>query len=253
MISFRNIRFQILILLACSVWVVSCNQRDETGVRFRPAKQSVLNLIEESGKDTVCSDSLFLKRTGYKEIASMIETHLPEWNRYYSRLTPDFRIEKFRIISTVTIEPEEIMPLNTGKELAKFLDLYRPYLIWSTDNQKAIDIFSYNITLEKDENGNIYGFRDVDSQLSIIDLVRHKRIVLMTQGPSVELQDGFWLNRNVFIIAFSKGIDNDTYVPGLMLIDIKTNLARYYSPGKKIQVKENKYLRAKFKEVKNLW
>lgn len=230
---------RILPGLILAVLLLSC-QKKNNRENQREYKQNEIVAPYDRG---VC---FRLKSSG---IDSLVSRCLPRWSHYYAIGVPTIHQREFIVYDSATIEPEEIEPLPEGGDLAQFLNLYSPYLIWQNDRNKAVDIFSYNISLQNSLDGRIHAYRDVDSQLSVLDFKKKIKTVIMTLGPSIELQEGFWLNRGLFIIAFLEKNRSGRGIPGLMMVDLCQNKILYFQYSGNTRVKQGDYIHRKFTGV----
>jgi len=250
-----------LILILVSLMILSCKtNRDK--LTFTDEKSEIKQTDSIKVEPTLISDEYEPYKLDYIKVdtsikkylidnnfAREISTYLINWVDYYKRLTPNFKIQDFKNYKTTVIQPYQ-ESLGDKESQKRFFNLYNPYLIWSPDSSKAIDLYSYSIVLDYDSNGNVIGMRDVDCKLALIDVKKQKKINLMTYGPAGEFQDAFWINNDSFIVAII-GFDlNETYEPYYSMIELKTYLKRDYKIDYNLQLKENEYVENRFKEVK---
>lgn len=122
--------------------------------------------------------------------------NLKTWIDYYKKYR--IKLEKFNFVSQDTLPNivAEIDTINLEKDIYKFL-----YKI-SNDKNKVLDLYSYNLSLAKNENNEIISYGvDIDSEVSIKDLKNKiwKRILFV--GPNYKIEEGFWINNDKIIIV----------------------------------------------------
>jgi hypothetical protein len=249
----------ILILICLLIW--SCKTKeykptlDDNNLEFKQTDSIIDgNTLDSNDNDPnkldyIKVDARIKKDLTNNNFIKEIQTNLIHWIVYYKRLSPNFRIQDFKNNNVTLIQPYQV-DFGDDKFQKRFLTLYNPFLIWSPDSSKAIDLYSYNIILDYNLNGQLIGGRDVDCQLAIIDLKKQKRINLLTFGPAGEFQDAFWINNDSIIVAMIEFNANETYQPCYSMIDLKTYLMRDYKMDHKLQLKENNYLENIFRDVK---
>ncbi|TKG95213.1 hypothetical protein EYV94_10910 [Puteibacter caeruleilacunae] len=197
--------------------------------------------------DYIEVDESIQKEIIEENFSDLVESNLPEWNDFLSKLSKDFNVKAFKNYQTVLLAPYQVGLLDDFNE--RFLKLYKPYLIWSPDSSKAIDLYSYSYILEFDTNGRIVGSQDVDCQLALIDFKDRKRIVLQTFGPSTSFHDGFWKGDDSIIVTGAGSESGLTLEPYYSLIDLNTYLSYSFEQDKKLELKECDYTMVVFKDI----
>ncbi len=178
-----------------------------------------------------------------------IGAHLKDWVKYYSRRIPNFNLTDFENYKTEVIHPYQ-EPLGDKDFQKRFFDLYNPYLKWSKDSIKVLDIFSYKAVLDFDSLGNRTGMWDVDCQIALINLQLKKNLKLMQFGSLSEFQDAFWINKDLVLITYAEMNTDELYFPYYVVIDLNNYLTRYYRNSKIKGLQKMEYLDNVFKDVK---
>ena len=183
-----------------------------------------------------------------KDFSVELKSNLSQWIGFYKKLSSDFKIKNFKSSGNSFLKPYQVAigDIDFNK---RFFDLYNPYLKYSPDSTKAIDLYSYTYVLDYDSAGNVIGYGDVDCQLAIIDLEKQKRIVLQTIGMAGEFQDSFWLNNDSIIVATIETSDGESYEPFYAMIDLKTYLINYFELDTKLNLREVNYANLIFKNI----
>lgn len=123
-------------------------------------------------------------------------------------------------------------------------DLYQPYLIYSPDGSHFLDLYSYFIILEKNQRGErVSQGTNVDTEASVVDLNQNTKKRLLFFGPLVTLEDGFWMDNRLLVIA---GLVEDTensasadpirMSPAFWVIDLTTLQFAYYKSPQHLPV-----------------
>jgi hypothetical protein len=173
-----------------------------------------------------------------------IKNNLKRWLDHFKDLSSEFNIDRFKNYNTRILNPYQVTLEDSVFE-KRFFDLYKPYLIWSPDSSKVIDLYSYRIVLDYDSKGDVYAFEDVDCQLALIDLNKRKFIIIETLGPMNELQDAFWLDNESIIVTMTE--DN---IPYYSMINLNTFLERIYKSDSDFKFTNDQYIKTIFKDVR---
>jgi len=183
-----------------------------------------------------------------KYFSAELKSNLSQWIGFYEKISSDFKIDDFKNSGNSFLKPYQVA-LGDSDFNKRFFDLYNPYLKYSPDSIKAIDLYSYTYVLDYDSAGNVIGYGDVDCQLAIIDLEKQKRIVLQTIGMAGEFQDCFWLNNDSIIVTSIETSDGESYEPYYAMIDLKTYLINYFELETKLNLSEVNYVNLIFKNI----
>lgn len=180
--------------------------------------------------------------------AEVIKRNLTSWVDYYRSVSPEFDLAAMVNTFTSTLAPYEIA-FPDSAWMNKYYRLYGPYLKWSPDSSKAIDIYSYRVILEYDTIGNIYGMWDVDCQVNLVDPGQNRFIRLLHHGPVSTFQDACWIGNNSVIITATDIGEDEKYHPSYFLIDLDTYLVRFYTDSAFSGVQDINFLDAVFRDV----
>ncbi|RYZ53971.1 MAG: hypothetical protein EOP49_06180 [Sphingobacteriales bacterium] len=117
------------------------------------------------------------------------EEKISDWSNYYETRMPSFRLDHF--------EARENSPatfLDLGPADNASLSHYKPLLSFNADSSRYIDIFSYNLILEKGKDSTIRARTgDPDMEAAIVDVKTGKRLRIWYCGPSCALEKAVWL------------------------------------------------------------
>lgn len=187
-----------------------------------------------------------------KDYNSLISTKLSRWTKYYKTNCSKFNINDFSLCSSEFMEPYEI---NLGnEEMQELLQLYKPYLIWNYDSTKAIDLYSINVILSVDSLGKKYGEFDVDCHVDLIDIYKQKRIVLQQSGSYSNFDDGFWIDKENFVVTEigqsydDENISNNFFI-NYYVINVNSYQIDTYCSKNNYKLKKTDYLMEVFRGV----
>jgi hypothetical protein len=122
---------------------------------------------------------------------------LKDWIDCYKTQIPEFSIDGFSKTNSErfnTIQSEYYtidFSVGIGNSLYKF----------SPDSSKYLSLDSYNILVDKDENGKLIpkGY-DIDTETSVCDLKNKICTRILFFGSAGLPEDGFWINDNEILI-----------------------------------------------------
>jgi hypothetical protein len=240
--------------------MASCKTGSDSGKVQKPeikildsdseAKEQLDTVVQSDSYelDYVPVDKNINKTLIKKNFSVDLKINLSQWVGFYEKISPDFKMSGFRIFETNILKPYQ-EPLGDSAFKKRFFDLYNPYLKYSPDSSKAIDLYSYTYVLDYDSEGKVVGFGDVDCQLAIVDLKKQKRIILQTFGSAGQFQDSFWLNNDSIIVAWIGTSDGEFYEPFYSVIDLKTYLTHNYKLDTDLNLSESNYADLIFKNI----
>ena len=115
-----------------------------------------------------------------------------------------------------------------------FADLF----VFNSDSTRAIDLDSYHLVLEKDQEGRLYTpGRSPDMEVGLIDLKESKRQRLLFCGPACLFEEGtFHPDGHIVIAGFSQ--NGEGYLPTIWVVDPEAdslqvkNIPVAYDPAK---------------------
>lgn len=173
------------------------------------------NSPEEVFEEEPAPGTLAIHNTG------LLSHQLPEWVSYL-RLDAT-RWGRYYVADSTPFEHFEpaAMPNDMFTE-------FKPYFIYSTDSSKALDIYSYNLVLEKRKSGWTASGREPDIQVNLIDVSNKTAQRIYFTGTGTTLVDGAWLNDStVAVVGFEAADDNYLY-PSVKVFYLKSQLIKNY-------------------------
>src|SRR5262245_19650466 len=113
--------------------------------------------------------SLFLSELdfGQKNDLSIYRSHFDNELKLWTKTIKDFKLSSFKLSDSI---PFENLEYDDIKNLKEFYSIYKPALTFSKDSSKFIDIYSYELNLEKKGNKIIYSGSEVDQAISLCNI-----------------------------------------------------------------------------------
>lgn len=156
-------------------------------------------------------------------ITDQIMGSLRPWVEFYQKKNTAFDIgnmaytatQKSKLLSTP-------FDMNSNKD---FNEQYGKWLIASPDNKRLLDLYSYNLVMERDKKGKweCRGLNS-DSEVSLIDPSAKTKTRLLFMGPGTTIENGFWLdNDNVVVVGITINNQYNAPNPVLWQINIPQN------------------------------
>jgi len=139
---------------------------------------------------------------------------------------PDQRMDRW--LSYYGFEKEEFTdsatyakPYRLEKQTFDFSreDPFSELYVFNSDSTLAIDLDSYHLVLEKDQQGMLFTpGRSPDMEIGLIDLAESKRERLLFCGPACLFEEGSFHPRGHIVIAgFSQ--NGEGYLPTIWIVD----------------------------------
>lgn len=111
----------------------------------------------------------------------------------------NFDWSKFRLVNVWKEDSAIVSPYTPDDQ---FYRLYGPFLKYSPDSTKYLDLDSYNIDISHDEQGRKIGqAQGPDTEVSLIDLETKQRTRLVFVGPSSSVEDGGWIDSETLVLV----------------------------------------------------
>jgi hypothetical protein len=101
-------------------------------------------------------------------------------------------------------------------------------LIYSPDSTKILDIYGYNFILFENEMGQMEFGTEADTEVLLYDMQQKKQIRLLFVGPSVIVEDGFWLNDNeILLTGLYREPQDEGYRPIMWKVSVLNKSIKY--------------------------
>jgi hypothetical protein len=131
-----------------------------------------------------------------------------------------------------------------------FLDTYKPILTYSPDSSEFIDIYSYQLNLEKKGN-YYYANPEIDQAIFLCDPKRKYWDSIFFGTNSQWIDEVTWISNTKFILVGIIKSDDDKKMPLILLGDTGTQILIKYLNGNKNAFQNDKgYSSDKLKRMK---
>jgi len=171
------------------------------------------------------------------------DIELKQWTKSFSA----FNLSDFKLVDTLHFDNNYAQDL---KSLKQFLSIYKPIITYSTDGSKFIDIYSYQLSLEKE--GSYYEANpDVDQAILLCDPKAKywDRIFFGTYSRWID--EVVWLSKTQFILVGITMPEDEKRQPLILLGDTKKqSLLEYVDTNKQTFQSAKGYSSLKLKRIK---
>jgi hypothetical protein len=201
-----------IIFLAASI-LVSCKDKPDEVI---PGSQTTTgDSVANENIDTVLSDEAIalFNQSGFSTFAKT--------------KSPAFDWSNFRMMNSWKEDSLYITPFEPA---STYYENYKPYLKYSPDGSMFIDLDSYNLTLEKDKNGQKVAIESgPDTEVSLVNIKDKKKTRLVFLGPGSSIEDGSWIdNENLILFGFQETGDAGNKLPVIWRYHLPTTTFYIY-------------------------
>ena len=200
-----------------------------------------------------CNNRLPIPDTPHSEIAvmddSVSETLCQQCGLWLNSWERELKTDSFTLVRSYT------SPLTTNWEKFDISDKcfsdYQDKIYYSPNGSYALDLYSYNLTLNK-KGTKTYAELDVDIQIYVIDIDHHQRLPILFLGPSASIDDGYWLSdSNVVLVGWERCIDcpEEAYRPNVCKINVFTGETAEYQYDAAFPHYNKDFLKQKFPNI----
>lgn len=171
------------------------------------------------------------------------DTELKQWTKSFG----DFSLSDFKLADTLHFDNNYAQDLKSLKE---FLSVYKPVITYSVDSSKFIDIYSYQLNLEKKRN-YYEANPGIDQAILLCDPKAKywNRIFFGTSSQWID--EVVWLSKTQFILAGITKSGDDKRQPLILVGDTnKQSLLKYVDTNKQTFQSEKGYSSLKLKRIK---
>lgn len=232
--SYGQYKMRLIIYILTFLIFVSCTNNN---------KQKDSNIKPKSEAKTFEKSSIRIDTVQIDKYSNELDV----WLNYYKQNL--IKLKSFEFIK------QEKLPNITAKiDILNYRDdIYEPYYKYSTDSSKILDLISYNLPLEKNEQNELVSYGgDVDSEVSIKDLKNGvwKRVLFV--GSFYIIEDGFWINNDqILIVGEYNDTDEIKSKPLIWFVDLKTNTIQTFEYKNYIDKMKCDYLeKIRYKDIK---
>jgi hypothetical protein len=165
---------------------------------------------------------------GQKNNLSIYKLHFDNELKAWTKTINDFRFSSFKPTDTVSFDNLEF---NDIKTLMDFYSIYKPALTFSKDGNKFIDVYSYELNLEKKGNKIVYSGSEVDQAISLCDIKTKRWTRILFCGYSLRIQEATWLTDTKFMLVGSVQNEDSEYLPVIYIGDMIKNSFEIFMSG----------------------
>ena len=165
---------------------------------------------------------------------SHFDNELSAWTKTISK----FKLSSFKSHDTTAFGN---LPYKDIKELKNFYSIYKPVLAFTKDSNVFIDIYSYELNLEKKGNKIVYSGSEVDQAISLCNIKARTWTQVLFCGYSLRIQDATWLNNTKFMLVGSVQNEESKSRPVIYVGDLKTKSFEIFSADHADCLQNEKY------------
>lgn len=152
------------------------------------------------------------------------KSHFDKELKLWTNTFANFNLANFRVSGTLRFENAEKQDFSNYKA---FLAIYMPVITYSLDSARFIDIYSYQMNLEK--KGNFYyASPDVDQAIYLCNPKQKywNRIYFGTSSHWIE--EVIWLSKTKFILVGITKSSDEKKLPLILLGDTRSQTIEKY-------------------------
>lgn len=182
---------------------------------------------EQPDPETDASDSLVVESIDTVLSADAIQTFSTAGiSDYVKKKSPSFDWAKFRMVSSYEEDSLLQSPFKAEKD---FFKNYGPFLKYSPDSSRFIDMDSYNIDITRDAQGRLTGAEiGPDTEISLVSRADNTRTRLLFMGPGGSVEDGLWLDSSTVVLMGTQENQQGERVPTIWRYHIPTKTFYVY-------------------------
>ncbi|TPG41689.1 hypothetical protein [Flavobacterium pectinovorum] len=179
-----------------------------------------------------------------KDLRVVIDKNIPDWTNSFENFDWNDFIKVDSIADFEKVEKQNV------KKLEKFQQLYDPIISYSENKNKFIDIYSYQLNLEK-KNEKYYSNIDVGQAIYFCEINKKLWQRIAYNEYSKYFEDVIWINENKFLLVGYEKTENDKNSPIIYVGNLKNqSFEIIINTNKKCLQKENFYKSKKLKNIK---
>lgn len=179
-----------------------------------------------------------------EDLKILINKDIPEWTTSFENFNWNYFLKVDSIAGFEKVQKQSF------KDLKKFENIYNPIISYSENKDKFIDIYSYQLNLEK-KNEKYYSIIDVGQAIYLCDIKNKYWERIAYNEYSKSFDDVIWVNENEFLLVGSERNEKDKNSPIIYIGNLKTqSFEIVINTNEKCIQKENFYKSKKLKNIK---
>jgi hypothetical protein len=160
----------------------------------------------------------------------------PQLFSFYESEDSSFTEGKFDVGIMDSMNITAPQPLNEEE-----LKPYYPYLVYTKDSSKAIDLYSYNVMLSNRNGKTVGQAAGPDTEIAVIDFRNKTRQRIFYAGPSFVIHDGQWIDNKTLSLVGGEVIDDNRISPFVWMIDIDAKRMKVLDYNDTLNVRPTSY------------
>lgn len=153
-----------------------------------------------------------------------IVSAFPPDYQFFSQQDSMFNASRFEQIAEDTVNTPAL-------KVSDKLQDYYPLFIYNTDSSYAIDLYSYNILLEKRKGKIIVQDSGPDTEVALIDLKNKTGKRIYFGGSSSAVLDAKWINNQEFLLLTGEVLSGTKFQPRVLKYNLADNsIANFVYP-----------------------
>jgi hypothetical protein len=150
---------------------------------------------------------------------------LLKWSQRMSKKDSSFSITHFRKNGEEHLQSQPAISYSR-EDWKAFL----PYLVFSPDHSRAIDLYSYgNIAVKKPDDTDSLEGGDPDSEVSLVDVATKHKQRLLFAGPGTVFQMAAWIDDSTVLITGTSDANPDNKTePVMWKVNLKDSTLNSY-------------------------
>ena len=128
---------------------------------------------------------------------------------------------------------------------------YRDKIYYSPNGSYALDLYSYNLILNK-KGAETHAVVDADIQVYLIDIPHHQRRPVLFLGPTASIDDGCWLSDStVVLVGWERCFKcpEEAYTPIVSIVNVFTGKTVEYQYNAAFSHYNGDFLKQKFPKI----
>lgn len=179
-----------------------------------------------------------------KDLRVAIDKNIPEWTNSFENFDWNDFIKVDSIADFEKVEKQNV------KKIEKFQQLYDPIISYSESKNKFIDIYSYQLNLEK-KNEKYYSNIDVGQAIYLCEINKKLWQRIAYNEYSKYFEDVIWINENRFLLVGYEKTEKDKNSPIIYIGNLNDQAFEIViNKNKECLQKENFYKSKKLKNIK---
>jgi len=164
-----------------------------------------------------------------------ISSAFPSVYQFFSTQDSTFNASKFQQVSSQKNN-------NADLDLSEISKAYYPLFIYNADSSHAIDLYSYNIILQKRNGKTVANHAGPDVEVALIDFKNKTRKRIYFGGPSSAVLDAKWIDKKEFFLLTGEIVNQSKFQPRLLQYKMADNSSNEFVYSDTLQFKVGDYI-----------